>query len=116
MTSTLLDLSGKLSPDAEGVIMTTLGFAEAYAHAVKVLIGGNTTIAVCSPCGLALLKLITWDERRERKDASDRRHCCITTWQSETKRGFLTNTRTCSICPITNWQAQECWAAISTCC
>lgn len=58
-------------PDAEGVIMTTLGFAEAYAHAVKVLIGGNTAIAVCSPCGLALLKLITWDERRERKDASD---------------------------------------------
>ena len=58
-------------PQQEGITMTTLGFSEAYQHAVRVLIAGATEIDVCSPAGLALLKLIAWDERRERKDAGD---------------------------------------------
>lgn len=58
-------------PHQEGITMTTLGFSEAYQHTVRVLIAGDTELAVCSQAGLALLKLIAWNERRERKDAGD---------------------------------------------
>jgi predicted nucleotidyltransferase len=58
-------------PRDEAITMTTLGFQEAYAQAIRVVIGGDTEIAVCSPAGLALLKLLAWNERRERKDAGD---------------------------------------------
>lgn len=58
-------------PRDEAITMTTLGFQEAYEQAIRVLIGGDTEIAVCSPAGLALLKLLAWNERRERKDAGD---------------------------------------------
>lgn len=58
-------------PPTDDVRMTTLGFQEAYQCAVEVRFGGEHAIPVCAPDGLALLKLIAWDERRERKDASD---------------------------------------------
>ncbi len=58
-------------PPKQAVRMTTLGFQEAYQCAVQVRLGGEHAIPVCAPDGLALLKLIAWDERRERKDASD---------------------------------------------
>ncbi len=58
-------------PRDEAITMTTLGFQEAYAQALRVVIGGDTEIAVCSPAGLALLKLLAWNERHERKDAGD---------------------------------------------
>ncbi len=58
-------------PPTQAVRMTTLGFQEAYDCAVKVRFGSKHLIPVCAPDGLALLKLIAWNERRERKDASD---------------------------------------------
>jgi predicted nucleotidyltransferase len=58
-------------PRDEAITMTTLGFQEAYAQAIRIVIGGDTEIAVCSPAGLVLLKLLAWEERRERKDAQD---------------------------------------------
>lgn len=58
-------------PHQESITMTTLGFSEAHQHTICVLIAGATEIAVCTPAGLALLKLIAWNERKERKDAGD---------------------------------------------
>ena len=58
-------------PPEDAISMTTMGFQEAYAHSIRVVIGSDTEMAVCSPAGLALLKLLAWNERRERKDAGD---------------------------------------------
>ena len=58
-------------PPADAVRMTTLGFQEAYDCAVQVSFGSGMRVPVCPPDGLALLKLLAWNERRERKDASD---------------------------------------------
>lgn len=51
--------------------MTTLGFQEAYECAVQVRFSNGISVPVCPPDGLALLKLLAWNERRERKDATD---------------------------------------------
>lgn len=56
--------------------MNVLGFQEAYAHALQVVIQENPLfkIPVVSPKGMVLLKLISWSERGinlRKKDARD---------------------------------------------
>jgi predicted nucleotidyltransferase len=54
--------------------MSVLGFSEALASSIEVLIPSNLRIAVVSLPMLAVLKILSWAERRAyapRKDASD---------------------------------------------
>jgi predicted nucleotidyltransferase len=57
----------------EGTVMITLGFDEAYKDTIAVRLVENEEIRICSLAGLALMKLIAWNDRRARyrKDAED---------------------------------------------
>ncbi len=53
--------------------MSVMGFRDAYAEAVEVMVDG-ITLRVVSPGGLMLLKLVAWTERHHtqpKKDAAD---------------------------------------------
>lgn len=68
-------------PPNGDVVMTILGFSEAYEHALQVRITESpaTDISVVSPVGLALLKLVSWTERGHEKrpnDAKDLLYVC----------------------------------------
>ena len=51
--------------------MNTLGFEEAFEHAVRVGVSEDLEVRVSSLAGLALMKLIAWDDRRFNRDAKD---------------------------------------------
>jgi predicted nucleotidyltransferase len=59
-------------PDEE-TVMITLGFDEAYKDTITVRLAEDVEISICSLAGLALMKLIAWNDRRFqfRKDAQD---------------------------------------------
>ena len=59
-------------PDEE-TEMVTLGFDEAYRDTIRVRLADDVEIIVCTLPGLALMKLIAWNDRRfqYRKDALD---------------------------------------------
>lgn len=59
-------------PDEE-TVMITLGFDEAYKDTITVRLAEDVEISICSLAGLALMKLIAWNDRRfrYRKDAQD---------------------------------------------
>ena len=59
-------------PD-EGTVMITVGFDEAYRDTIVVRLAEGVEIRICSLAGLALMKLIAWNDRRDRyrKDAED---------------------------------------------
>lgn len=59
-------------PDEE-TEMVTLGFDEAYRDTIRVRLADDVEITVCTLPGLALMKLIAWNDRRfqYRKDAQD---------------------------------------------
>ncbi len=61
---------GKISWD-DGLEMTVSGFTEAYEDAWKVKFAEELIIDVVSPLGLALLKLISWNDRNANRDAGD---------------------------------------------
>ena len=62
-------------PPDQGNRMSVLGFDECYRHAISVKLSSNPelVIKVTNLAGLALLKLISWDDNPERrgKDAPD---------------------------------------------
>ena len=61
-------------PPEHAVEMNIIGFDEAYAHAWSVRLGDNLEIRLASPAGLALLKIISWNDRdcsTRIKDAQD---------------------------------------------
>jgi predicted nucleotidyltransferase len=62
-------------PPKGDVVMSILGFSEAYEHALQVRINELPTIdiPVVSPVGLALLKLVSWTERKREKRPNDAR-------------------------------------------
>ncbi|MEW8217475.1 MAG: hypothetical protein AB2770_03895 [Candidatus Thiodiazotropha taylori] len=74
---------GPISPDGlviacppkGDVVMRILGFSEAYDHALEAKICDNPVIKirVSSPAGFALLKLISWSDRKGDKRKSDAR-------------------------------------------
>lgn len=51
--------------------MSTLGFREAWETSVRVRLAKDLEVAVASPAGLALLKLVAWDDRHYQRDAQD---------------------------------------------
>lgn len=60
-------------PPDNDFVMSVIGFREAYAEAVVVSLDG-LSVPVVSPVGLALLKLVAWNERHHtqpKKDAAD---------------------------------------------
>ncbi|MES9993851.1 MAG: nucleotidyl transferase AbiEii/AbiGii toxin family protein [Candidatus Thiodiazotropha sp.] len=68
-------------PPNGDVVMSILGFNEAYKHSLKVRLNDSSPsdIPVASPVGLALLKLVSWTERvREKRpnDAKDLIYLC----------------------------------------
>ncbi len=61
-------------PDNEGCIMRVTGFKDAHKHALTGIIGKGKQIPVASLPGMAVLKIIAWDDRHiefPTKDAED---------------------------------------------
>jgi predicted nucleotidyltransferase len=72
----IADETGTIAwPPTRDIRMRVLGFRECYEHASQVKIGSNPDLLVhvVSLAGLAMLKLISWndDAARRRKDAAD---------------------------------------------
>jgi predicted nucleotidyltransferase len=68
------DASGRITwPPGHEVVMNALGFGEAFEHSVRVRIAEDLEVRVSSLAGLALMKLIAWDDRRFNRDARDLR-------------------------------------------
>lgn len=66
------DARGRITwPPEHEVVMNTLGFEEAFEHAVRVGVSEDLEVRVSSLAGLALMKLIAWDDRRFNRDAKD---------------------------------------------
>lgn len=51
--------------------MNMTGFTEVYKSALTVRLSADLIIKIVSPIGLALLKLFSWNDRKQNKDASD---------------------------------------------
>lgn len=58
-------------PPDHAVVLSTLGFEEAYQHAIVVRLAADLTISISSLAGLTLMKLIAWKGRHTLKDAKD---------------------------------------------
>jgi predicted nucleotidyltransferase len=58
-------------PPDYSTVMSAVGFEEAYRNAISVRFAPDLVIAVSSLAGMALMKLISWKERRNTKDAKD---------------------------------------------
>jgi predicted nucleotidyltransferase len=62
-------------PPEDDIIMSTLGFEEAYQHAITVRLSRNPALDIKIPTipGLAIMKLISWNEKypERKKDAKD---------------------------------------------
>jgi predicted nucleotidyltransferase len=58
-------------PPAYAIVMNALGFEEAFRHAIRVRVAEGFEVRVSSLAGLALMKLIAWDDRRQNSDAKD---------------------------------------------
>ncbi len=60
-------------PPDQTIQMNTMGFHEAYQHAITIQISPQTVLKVASLPGLTLLKLIAWSDRgnQSTKDAED---------------------------------------------
>jgi predicted nucleotidyltransferase len=68
----LEEISGQISwPPDFSIVMSTIGFREAYNNSVAVRIAGDLVVRVASLAGLALMKIVAWDERRFERDAQD---------------------------------------------
>jgi predicted nucleotidyltransferase len=51
--------------------MSTIGFREAYDNSVEVRVTDDLIVRVASLAGLALMKIVAWDDRRFERDAQD---------------------------------------------
>src|SRR5258705_7998797 len=68
-----IEKDGAITWPDEETVMITVGFNEAYKDTILVRLAEDVEIRVCSLAGLALMKLIAWNGRRDRyrKDAED---------------------------------------------
>lgn len=65
-------VSGQISwPPDFSIVMSTVGFREAYDNSAEVRIAADLIVSVASLAGLALMKIVAWDERRFERDAQD---------------------------------------------
>lgn len=68
----LEEVSGQISwPPDFSTVMSTVGFREAYDNSINVRIADGLIVKVASLAGLALMKIIAWDDRRFERDAED---------------------------------------------
>lgn len=68
----LEEVSGQISwPPDFSIVMSTVGFREAYDHSFEVRIAHDLMVRVASLAGLTLMKIVAWDERRFERDAQD---------------------------------------------
>ena len=59
------DVSGQISwPPDFSIVTSTIGFREAYDNSIEVSIDGDLIVKVASLAGLALMKIVAWDDRR----------------------------------------------------
>ena len=66
------EVSGQIAwPPDFSVVMSTVGFREAYDNSIEVRIADDLIVRVASLAGLALMKIVAWDERRFERDAQD---------------------------------------------
>jgi len=66
------EVSGQISwPPDFSIVMSTVGFREAYDDSVEVRIADDLIVRVASLAGLALMKIVAWDDRRFERDAQD---------------------------------------------
>jgi predicted nucleotidyltransferase len=68
-----IEKDGAITWPNEETVMITLGFDEAYKDTITVRLARDVEIQISSLAGLALMKLIAWNDRRHRyrKDAED---------------------------------------------
>jgi predicted nucleotidyltransferase len=68
----LEEVSGQISwPPDFSIVMSTVGFREAYDNSIEVRIAGDLVVKVASLAGLALMKIVAWDDRGFERDADD---------------------------------------------
>lgn len=68
----LEDVSGQISwPPDFAIVMSTVGFREAYDSSIDVRFSDERIVKVASLAGLALMKIVAWNERRFERDAED---------------------------------------------
>ena len=68
----LEEVSGQISwPPDFSIVMSTVGFREAYDHSIEVRITDDLIVRVASLSGLSLMKIVAWDDRRFERDAQD---------------------------------------------
>lgn len=60
-----------LWPPERVIEMNAFGFAEAYQQSLRVRLATDLEVQVSSLAGLALMKLVAWQQRRQAKDAKD---------------------------------------------
>jgi predicted nucleotidyltransferase len=58
-------------PPDFSIVMNTVGFREAYDNSIEVRIAEDLIVKVASLAGLALMKIVAWDDRRYDRDAQD---------------------------------------------
>jgi predicted nucleotidyltransferase len=58
-------------PPDFSVVMSTVGFREAYENSIEIRLAPDLIVRVASLAGLALLKIIAWSDRRFERDAQD---------------------------------------------
>jgi Uncharacterized protein conserved in bacteria len=58
-------------PPDFSIVMSTVGFKEAYDNSIHVRIADDLVVKVASLAGLGLLKIVAWDDRRYERDAQD---------------------------------------------
>jgi predicted nucleotidyltransferase len=64
--------SGQIAwPPDFSVVMSTVGFREAYDNSINIHIADDLVVKVASLAGLALMKIVAWDDRRFERDAQD---------------------------------------------
>jgi predicted nucleotidyltransferase len=68
----LEEVSGQISwPPDFSIVMSTVGFREAYDNSIEVRVADDLSVNVASLAGLALMKIVAWGERRFERDAQD---------------------------------------------
>jgi len=68
----LEEVRGQISwPPDFSIVMSTVGFREAYNSSVAVRMADDLIVRVASLPGLALMKIVAWDDRRFERDAQD---------------------------------------------
>lgn len=64
--------SGQIAwPPDFSIVMSTVGFREAYDNSIDVRIADDLVVKVASLAALVLMKTVAWDDRRFERDAQD---------------------------------------------